>query len=267
MSSTASERPPETGPAISIVIPALNEARRLPGLVAQLRAQHVAMEILLVDGGSTDNTPADARALGLRTIGAPAGRGQQLAAGAAATTGGILLFLHADSRLPPGALRRVLDTLRADAGIVGGNFRLLFDGDDGFSRWLNGFYRWIRSHGIYYGDSAVFVRRGVYEAIGGIRPIALMEDYDFNRRMERYGRTCCIDNPPMVTSSRRFHGRHPVAIVYGWLKIHLLYYLGVSPDRLARLYDSARRDSKRRASTPGAESRQDPSSSLFSDQS
>lgn len=262
MSSTASERTPKPGPAISIVIPALNEARRLPGLVSRLRAQQVALEIVLVDGGSTDGTPAAAHALGLRTIGSPAGRGQQLAAGTAATTGDVLLFLHADSLLPPGALRRVLDTLRADPGIVGGNFRLLFDGDDGFSRWLNGFYRWIRSHGIYYGDSAVFVRRAVYDAIGGIRPIALMEDYDFNRRMERYGRTCCIDDPPMVTSSRRFRGRHPVAIVYGWLKIHLLYYLGVSPDRLAKLYDSARQAPKN-----GAGRRHDPSSSLFSDQS
>lgn len=261
MSSIESELA-RTQPAISIVIPALNEARRLPWLVAQLRAQRVAAEIVLVDGGSTDGTPAAARALGVRTMASPPGRGQQLAAGAEATTGDILLFLHADSLLPSGALRRVLDTLRDDSGIVGGNFRLLFDGDDGFSRWLNGFYRWIRSHGFYYGDSAVFVRRAVYDAIGGIRPIALMEDYDFNRRMERYGRTCCIDEPPLVTSSRRFRGRHPIAIVYGWLKIHLLFHLGVSPDRLAKLYDSARRASK-----DSAGRRHDPSSSLFSDQS
>lgn len=262
MSSIESEQDATARPAISIVIPALNEAHRLPRLVEQLRAQRVEAEIVLVDGGSTDGTPAAASALGVRTMPSPPGRGQQLAAGAAATTGGVLLFLHADSLLPSGALRRVLDTLRDDPGIVGGNFRLLFDGDDGFSRWLNGFYRWIRSHGFYYGDSAVFVRRAVYDAIGGIRPIALMEDYDFNRRMERYGRTCCIDAPPLVTSSRRFRGRHPIAIVYGWLKIHLLFYLGVSPDRLAKLYDSARR-----ASTDSAERRHDPSSSLFSDQS
>jgi hypothetical protein len=74
-----------------------------------------------------------------------------------------------------------------------------------------------------------------------MRPVALMEDYDFTRRLERYGPTCCIEDPPVVTSSRRFRGRRPVAIVWGWLNIHALYHLGVSPDRLARLYDSQRR--------------------------
>ena len=124
---------------------------------------------------------------------------------------------------------------------VGGNFRLLFDGNEPFSRWLNGFYAWIRSRGVYYGDSGVFVRRSVYEAIGGMRPLALMEDFDFIRRLEKSGRTCCIADPPLVTSSRRFHSRRPAAIVFGWLKIHALFYLGARSETLARLYNSARR--------------------------
>ena len=76
---------------------------------------------------------------------------------------------------------------------------------------------------------------------GTIYALSLMEDYDFTRRLERTGTTCCIEDPPLVTSSRRFAGRRPLAIVWGWLKIHALYHLGVSPDRLARLYDSERR--------------------------
>src|SRR3546814_1395795 len=104
----------------------------------------------------------------------------------------ILLFLHADSRFPAGGLGRIEETLAAAPEIGGGNFRLLFDGGDGFSRWLDGFYAFIRRHGFYYGDSAVFVRRSVYDALGGIRPIALMEDYDFVRRLEKAARTCCI---------------------------------------------------------------------------
>jgi rSAM/selenodomain-associated transferase 2 len=230
-------------PTVSIIIPALNEAPRLAALHRQLQAQAPGLEVILVDGGSGDGTPETALALGMRTLLSPRGRGQQLKAGAEAATGETLLFLHADSNLPAGAITRLIETLRDDPEIVGGNFRLMFDGDDGFSRWLNGFYRWIRSHGFYYGDSAVFVRRRVYEAIGGIRPIALMEDYDFVRRMEKFGRTCCIGDPPLITSSRRFEGRHPIAIVYGWLKIHLLFHLGASPDFLARLYDSERRKS------------------------
>jgi hypothetical protein len=73
-----------------------------------------------------------------------------------------------------------------------------------------------------------------------MQPIALMEDYDFVRRLERAGPTICIDDPPLVTSSRRFTGRSPVAIVAGWLRIHALFHLGVSPDRLARIYDGAK---------------------------
>ncbi|MGH6660241.1 MAG: hypothetical protein ACREB6_01760, partial [Rhodospirillales bacterium] len=127
----------------------------------------------------------------------------------------------------------------------GGNFRLLFDGGDRFSRWLEGFYAFIRARGFYYGDSALFVRRRAYDALGGIRPLALMEDYDFVRRLEEAGETCSIGEPPLVTSSRRFHGCHPAAIVAGWLTIHLLFHAGVDTVVLARLYDSTRR--RRRA--------------------
>ena len=235
-----SERNRETA-TLSVIVPTLDEAARLPALLAGIAAQDPTAEVIVVDGGSTDGSLAVARACGARALATEPGRGQQLAAGAAVASGDILLFLHADSTLPPGALSRIRETLAHGPTLVGGNFELLFDGDDGFSRWLNGFYRWIRRRGLYYGDSAVFVRRRVYRDLGGIRPIALMEDYDFNRRLERFGRTCCIGDPPMVTSSRRFRGRHPVAIVWGWVKIHALYYLGVSPERLARIYDSARR--------------------------
>ena len=226
---------------VSIVIPVLNEAARLPPLIESLRRQDPDAEIIVVDGGSTDGTGDVARRHAVTVIDSAKGRGQQVAAGAAAAAGDVLLFLHADSRFPDGGLSRIRETLSAAPDIVGGNFRLLFDGGDRFSDWLNGFYRWIRSHGLYYGDSAVFVRRRVYQALGGVRPIALMEDYDFNRRMERFGKTCCIEDPPMTTSSRRFRGRHPAAIVWGWVKIHILFYAGVSPERLARLYDSERR--------------------------
>src|SRR3546814_13941794 len=93
---------------------------------------------------------------------------------------------------------------------------------------------------LYYGDSAVFVRRAVYDALGGIRPIALMEDYDFVRRLEKAARTCCIVEPPLITSARRFAGRQPAAIVAGWVAIPALFHLGVSPGRLVRLYASER---------------------------
>lgn len=232
---------PLISPLISIVIPALNEVHNLPGLLRSLHGQGVAHEIIVVDAGSTDGTADVAESFGASVIRTRPGRGLQLAEGAGRARGEILLFLHADSAFPAGGLRAVEEALAADDEAPGGNFRLLFDGDDGFSRWLEGFYAWIRARGVYYGDSALFVRRSVYQRLGGIRPIALMEDFDFVRRMEKAGPTCCIHDPPLVTSSRRFLGRRPAAIVLGWLWVHGLFLLGVSPDRLARLYDSERR--------------------------
>ncbi len=225
---------------ISIVVPTLNEADRLPSLLADLADETPDHEVIVVDGGSDDGTDAVARRAGALVLPSAPGRGQQLSAGAAAAQGEILLFLHADSRFPAGGLARILETLAAHPARPGGNFRLVFDGGTPFSRWLTGFYAWIRSLGYYYGDSAVFVRRSAYEEIGGIRQIALMEDYDFTRRLERKGRTCYIEQPPLTTSSRRFEGRRPISIVWGWIEIHLLFHLGVSPAFLVRRYEAQR---------------------------
>ncbi len=225
---------------ISVIIPTLNEGTNLPRLLAELRPEEAAHEIIVVDGGSRDDTVRAAREHGVKVILTAPGRGLQLRCGAEAATGDILLFLHADCRVSRGGLAGIEAALSASPRVVGGNFRLVFDGSDGFSRWLTGFYVWFRGRGLYYGDSGVFVRRDVYDAIGGMRPIALMEDFDFNRRLERAGMTCCIEDLPLVTSSRKFEGRHPVGIVWGWLMIHALYYLKIPPDRLARLYYGAR---------------------------
>lgn len=229
---------------ISIIIPTLNEASNLPGLLEAFVADEAAGEIIVVDGGSADGSRDIARRHAARVIEAAPGRGGQLRAGAEAARFDVLWFLHADCRVAPGACAAIIRALAAAPAAPGGNFRLLFDGGDEFSRWLDGFYAWIRAKGIYYGDSGVFVRRSAYETLGGIRPLALMEDYDFNRRLERMGPTLMIQNPPLITSSRRFAGRRKWAIVTGWLLIHLLFYLRVPAPWLARLYDSSRRRQK-----------------------
>lgn len=221
---------------ISIIIPTLDEERSLPPLLAAIHQERAAHEVIVVDGGSQDRTLEVARDRGVQTLVSQPGRGVGISNGAEASRGDVLLFLHADSTLPSGALNRINEVLSMDPNIIGGNFRLIFDGDTDFSRWLTGFYAWIRLLGFYYGDSGIFVRRSVYEALGGFRPMPLMEDLDFVRRLERFGRTCCVKDPPLVTSSRRFERRHPLEIVYGWVKIHALYWLGVSPDRLVEIY-------------------------------
>ena len=235
---------------ISVIIPTLNEANTLGRLLAGLVAQAADAEIIVVDGGSDDGTRAVAGMFPVTLMTGVRGRGQQLKAGAEAARGDVLLFLHADSRFPAEGLAGIESALRLAPEAVGGNFRVVFDGDSDFSRWLTGFYAWFRRHGLYYGDSAVFVRREVYGEIGGIRPMALMEDYDFTRRLERAGPTCCLEEPALVTSSRRFEGRRPAGIVWGWIKIHALYHLGVPTRVLARIYNSERRAAapRRRAS-------------------
>ncbi|MBT3914828.1 MAG: glycosyltransferase family 2 protein [Rhodospirillaceae bacterium] len=221
---------------ITVIIPTFNEAGNLKSLLEDLSPQQDGHEIIVADGGSDDETIGIAEEFGAKIIRSDLGRGQQLKAGADHACGKILLFLHADSRFPLDGLAAIEKHLSDEPDCVGGNFRLLFDGDTEFSRWLIKFYAWIRKRGIYYGDSGVYVRRGIYIQVGGIKPLALMEDYNFTRRLEKAGPTCCIEEPALITSSRKFEGRRAPAIIWGWLKIHALYHFGVSPEKLAKLY-------------------------------
>ena len=236
---------------VSIIIPTLNEDSRIAELVRSLKARERGCEIIVVDGGSNDGTLERARDAGALATASERGRGQQLRCGADLATCDVLLFLHADTCLPPGAIEALRRHL-ANPEVVGGNFRVLFDGGTDFARWLTGFYAWFRRFGVYYGDSAMFVRRSVYKEMGGFRPVDLMEDFDFARRLRRMGKTICIQDPPVVTSSRRFAGRRAPAIVAGWLFIHALFYLRMKPAILARLYDSARHKEGRARSAAGA---------------
>lgn len=224
---------------VSIVIPTWNEADRIGRLVDRLTRDDRIGEVIVADAGSPDGTANVAAHAGATVVRSAQGRGQQLCAGAQAATGDVLVFLHADTQLPAGAIAAIEDAL-SDPGVIGGNFRVVFDGDSAFAEWLTGFYAWFRGKGLYYGDSVMFLRRAAYRALGGFRPLALMEDYDLNRRMERHGGTVCIDTPPVVTSSRRFEGRRPAAIFCQWLLMHAMFYVRVPAAILSRAYDSAR---------------------------
>ena len=229
-----------TDPLVSVVVPVLNEAAALPGLLDRLAAVPGRIEVVVVDGGSGDGSADMARAHPSRprVCQTEAGRARQMNCGASEASGDVLLFLHADTRLPAGAYDAIVAALR-DPRVQGGNFALDFDGGDRFSRVLGRWYRSQRRAGIYYGDSALFVRREVFDHLGGFRPLPIMEDYDFVRRLERRGPTVCLPGPA-VTSARRWRALGIPRTVFSWVVIRWLFIAGVSPHRLARLYPPAR---------------------------
>jgi rSAM/selenodomain-associated transferase 2 len=223
---------------ISIIIPTLNEAESLPGLLASLSRSKVAHEVIVCDGGSSDKTVSIAQNFNTKVLTSAPGRGIQLSAGTSISNGELILFLHADTRLHSDALERLETILIEKPDIVGGNFRVFYDDKSPFCRFVEFLCRSMRTIGMYYGDSGIFVRRHVYDAIGGIRPIEIMEDVDFVLRLEKSGKTCCISDIPLTTSTRRFKRSSPLSLIIMWVRMHILFACGVSTRYLARIYDA-----------------------------
>ncbi len=222
---------------VSIIIPVLNEARLIPTLAASLDRLQGQFEIVLADGGSTDETVALAQSCGLPVVVAPRGRGAQMNAGAAATKGDALLFLHADTCLPENALALIEDALQAPE-VSGGNFNLRFASDSWGAKALTWMYPLLRSLGLVYGDSAIFVRRSVFEALGGYRDLPLFEDCDLYQRLRQRGHFVRL-SAYATTSARRFEGRFTRTFLH-WAMLQVLYWLGVAPQRLAQMYRAVR---------------------------
>lgn len=225
---------------VSIVVPVLNEAAALPALLDRLGALEGGPEVVVVDGGSTDASPeiVAGHHLGPRLVRAGPGRARQCDVGAAAARGEVLLFLHADTILPFDAALSV-ERACLDPAVVGGNFALRFDGADRFSRVMTRWYAIQRRAGIFYGDSAIWVRREVFKRLGGFGSLPIMEDYEIARRLRREGSTPCLAGP-VVTSARRWRALGWRKTLVAWLVIRWLYIAGVPPERLVRLYPTAR---------------------------
>ncbi len=220
---------------LSIVIPAMNEERSLGDT---LDAVPLGVETIVVDGDSTDGTVRVAEGRGVRVIRSERGRGAQMHAGARASSGDAIWFLHADTVPRGDALDRIRQAL-GDPGVAAGNFALRFEGASFGARFLNRLYPMLAGIGLRYGDSGIFVRRTAYERVGGFAAYPIFEDLDLLRRLKPEGRFVTLPGP-LVTSGRRFEGRN-FAVVFGrWVVMQILYWAGVHPCRLGRYYETIR---------------------------
>lgn len=218
----------------SVVIPTLDEATSVAGTIAAARAALPGAEVIVADAGSGDGTAEAAGSAGASVLLAPGVRAEAMNVGAAAASGDVLVFVHADTHLPAGAGGAIVTALgRAGAGA----FRIRFDRPRPLvERMVNARSRLLK---IVYGDQALFASRQAFDRAGGFRPLPIMEDRDLATRLRRDGGLVIV--PLAVTTSARRHRSdgHARALARNWL-IQLLYTLRVPPERLARMYPPAR---------------------------
>ncbi len=212
---------------VSIIIPALNAARWLPATLAALGS---GIDVIVVDGGSTDATRAVAAAHGVRVLRAPRGRGIQIAAGIAAASRPWLLLLHADTRLAPG-WRAAVHVDPAQAGY----FRFVLDSAEPAARRLERLVAWrSRVLGMPYGDQGLLIHRDLLRAVGGMKPLPLMEDVDLVRRL---GRSRLVPlNADAVTSARRWQAEGYRRRSARNLLCLSLWFAGLPPRLIQRIY-------------------------------
>ena len=224
---------------LSVIVPALDEAAGIEAAVAALASlRSRGAEVIVADGGSADATGALAAPLADRVIEAPRGRARQMNAGAAAASGDVFVFLHADTRLPEGADREIERALapgthawgRFDARIEGGAMLGVV------SRMMN----WrSRLTGIATGDQAIFMTRAAFDAVGGFPDIALMEDVAICKKLKRVSPPACLA-ATVVTSGRRWRSHGTLATIFLMWRLRLAFALGADPRALARRYERAR---------------------------
>lgn len=237
----ASDEPSREGARrakVSVIIPTFNEERSIGETLDSVARVRDVFEVIVVDGGSADETVEVARARGARVVESERGRGTQLHAGAALARGDALWFLHADT-LPPEEGAHLISEALSDPGVAGGNFEIRFDGRSRAARFLTWLYPQLGRLGLRYGDSGLFARRTDYERAGGFKPHPIFEDLDLVRALKRCGRLVRVSGR-VHTSSRRFEGRSFALTFARWSFLQTLYWLGFHPRRLARMYAPVR---------------------------
>lgn len=224
---------------ISVIIPTYNEELSIAKTLEALSRLINVSEVIVVDGGSTDLTAKfvknyhEVKNLQLIEIDEP-NRGKQLHEGTKYAKGDIFWFVHADTRPQQGCAKQIKNVMRFKE-IVGGNFEVIFSGENRSAKFMTWLYPLLRSWGLTYGDSAFFVRREIYEQIGGFKPIGAFEDLDLYHRLRKKGRFYHLSQT-VTTSSRRFENRSFILTFARWSLFQVLYWFKFPPQKLAKYY-------------------------------
>jgi len=224
-----------SGPRLSIIVPVYNERESMPQLLTELSHwRQLGAEVLLVDGGSQDGCDLEAEQAGWRLIRSAKGRANQMNAGAAASSGQVLLFLHADTKLPPQADQLILNAI--DQGADWGRFDVRIVGDSlvlpVVARLMN-----LRSRlsGIATGDQGIFIRRATFQQVDGFPQQRLMEDIEISARLRRISAPACLKQK-VATSGRRWDQNGALKTILLMWRLRWAYWRGTHPDQLAELY-------------------------------
>lgn len=233
---------------ISVIIPTLNEERTVMATLA-----HTAVlgfdELIVTDGGSLDQTLLLVESYRLSTqhsalspiqlLTSPPGRARQMNEGAKASGGEVFVFLHADTQLPIDA-KTIIQTTMADRRVVGGRFDVRFDRPSMWGTVISKMMNWrSRLSGLATGDQALFVRRSIFEQMGGFADMPLMEDIEFSCRLKRKGATAAL-TATVTTSFRRWEQQGPLRTILRMWTLRFLYWTGVNPSHLAQWYKAVR---------------------------
>jgi rSAM/selenodomain-associated transferase 2 len=224
---------------LSVIVPMLNEAASIARTLEAIRVGAPAAEIIVVDGGSSDASLNVARPRCDLAIGTSRGRARQMNAGAARSSGNVFAFVHADTTVPT-TFASDIESALADPAVVGGRFDVRLDDPHPLCVLIGALIS-LRSRisRTGTGDQAIFVRKEIFDALGGFPDMPICEDLDFARRMKRIGGVACLRSK-VTTSARRWRQGGIMRTVIRMWTIRLLYLAGVSPARLARMYSNIR---------------------------